>query len=123
MSNEEYIVARRALLDALDALQEHLDTLVLVGAQAIYLHTGKADLAVAEYTTDADLAIDPRTVKPEPEIAVTMRSAGFTLARFEGRPAVGIWSSNHEIGGVPATVNVDLLIPRSLSGAGRRAAV
>jgi hypothetical protein len=43
------------LLDALVALEPHIDALVLVGAQAIYLHTGDADLAVAEYTTDADL--------------------------------------------------------------------
>jgi hypothetical protein len=43
------------LLDALVALEPHIDALVLVGAQATYLHTGDADLAVAEYTTDADL--------------------------------------------------------------------
>ena len=122
MPSEEYIVARRVLLDALDALQEHLDTLVLVGAQAIYLHTGEADLAVAEHTTDADLAIDPRILKPEPEIGSAMRRAGFSLARFEDIPAVGIWSSIHEINGIAANVNVDLLIPQSLGGAGRRAA-
>lgn len=33
--------------------------LVVIGAQAIYLHAGPADLAVAEFTTDADLAIGP----------------------------------------------------------------
>jgi hypothetical protein len=31
------IAARRVLLDALDALEDHRDGLVLVGAQAIYL--------------------------------------------------------------------------------------
>ena len=36
-----------------------------MGAQAIYLHTGDADLGVAEYTTDADLAFDP-TLLAEP---------------------------------------------------------
>jgi len=34
----EYIQARRTLLDALDALQSHRDSLVLIGAQAVYLH-------------------------------------------------------------------------------------
>jgi hypothetical protein len=33
------IVARRVLLDALDALEEHREGLVLVGAQAIYRYT------------------------------------------------------------------------------------
>ena len=45
-----YVRARTALLDAADALAEQRDALVLVGAQAIYLHTGRADFAVAEYT-------------------------------------------------------------------------
>ncbi|MCP5025001.1 MAG: hypothetical protein GY929_01840 [Actinomycetia bacterium] len=54
-----HVRARAALLDATDALAEQLDALVLVGAQAIYLHTGDADLAVAECTTDADFTIGP----------------------------------------------------------------
>lgn len=54
-----YVRARAALLDATDALAEQIDALVLVGAQAIYLHTGDAQLAVAEYTTDADFTIGP----------------------------------------------------------------
>ena len=48
-----YVRARTALLDALDALEPHLDALVLVGAQAVCLHTSDTELAVAEYTTDA----------------------------------------------------------------------
>lgn len=34
------VAARRALLDTLEALRAHQDALVLIGAQAIYLHTG-----------------------------------------------------------------------------------
>ena len=45
----EYIAARRVLLDALEALGENRKALVLVGAQAIYLHVGEGDLAVAPY--------------------------------------------------------------------------
>jgi hypothetical protein len=37
----------------------HSRVVVVVGAQAIYLHTGAIELAVAEYTTDADITIDP----------------------------------------------------------------
>ena len=61
--DELYTVARTVLLDALEALGEHREALVLVGAQAIYLRVGEADLAVASYTTDGDLAIDPRILR------------------------------------------------------------
>lgn len=56
--DEVYVVARSVLLDALDALGATLRCGVLVGAQAIYMHTGEADFAVAAYTTDADLVLD-----------------------------------------------------------------
>jgi hypothetical protein len=57
--DELYVIARRVLLDAFEALVAHRDAIVLVGAQAVYLRTGEADLAVAPFTTDGDLAIDP----------------------------------------------------------------
>jgi hypothetical protein len=38
-----YVEARRVLLDAAEALLTDLDSLVLVGAQAIHLYTGDAD--------------------------------------------------------------------------------
>ena len=38
----QYVRARCVLLDAADALAAHLDSVVLVGAQAVYLHTGEA---------------------------------------------------------------------------------
>lgn len=39
-----YVAARRTLLDALDAVREHLEAVILVGAQAVYVHTGEGDL-------------------------------------------------------------------------------
>jgi hypothetical protein len=36
-----YVAARRVLLNALFALEAHLDALVIAGAQAVYLHTGE----------------------------------------------------------------------------------
>lgn len=68
----EYVLARRVLLDALDALGPHRGSFILVGAQAVYLHTGKAQIAVPEYTTDADLAIDPRLLQPHPLLAAVL---------------------------------------------------
>jgi hypothetical protein len=42
-----YVAARRVLLDALTVLAPHGDAIILAGAQAVYLHTGAADLAIA----------------------------------------------------------------------------
>lgn len=46
--------SRKALLDALEALEPHREALVLIGAQAIYLWTGGAPVALAETTDDSD---------------------------------------------------------------------
>jgi hypothetical protein len=105
-----YVGARRVLLDALTALQPHLESLVLVGAQAIYLHCGEADFAVSPYTKDADLLIDPETLSNEPDICRAMEAAGFIRG---SQP--GVWIGGH-------SVPVDLLVPDSLGGTGRRAA-
>jgi hypothetical protein len=113
-----YVAARRALLDALEALQLHLDALVLVGAQAIYLHVGEADLAVAPATTDGDVAIDPARLGPTPILENALRAAGFERER----DVVGIWQTSLEVDGTPRIVQVDLLVPASLGGPGRRGA-
>jgi hypothetical protein len=42
--DELYVVARCVLLDALEALRDHSDATVVVGAQAIYIRAGEADL-------------------------------------------------------------------------------
>jgi len=113
-----YIAARHVLLDSLEAVEQHLDSLILVGAQAVYLQTGEAGIAVAPYTTDGDLMIDPRQLKNEPRIEVAMRNAGFSPEEN----AVGIWQRTIEMEGVNRNINVDLLVPESLGGQGRRAA-
>ncbi len=51
-----FVAARRVLLDATDALAEQSEALILVGAQAVYLHSGNADIPVAIFTADADIA-------------------------------------------------------------------
>jgi len=68
-----YILARRVLLDALDALGAHRDAVILVGAQAVYLRTGDADLAVAPYTTDGDLVLDPAILGLTPPLESALR--------------------------------------------------
>jgi hypothetical protein len=77
-----YVQARAALLDAAEALTPHLDSIVLVGAQAVYLHTGSADLAVAEFTTDADFSLDPTDLGDSPLIDSLLRAKGSCLANI-----------------------------------------
>ena len=80
----EYVGARRVLLDALVALEDHLSSLILVGAQAVYHHTGESDLNVPLMTTDADLAIDTHGLADAPEIGQALRLAGFTSGTNPG---------------------------------------
>jgi hypothetical protein len=68
------------LLDALEALGAHRDSIVVVGAQAVYLRTGGADLAVAEFTTDADLAIDPGALRPDPRLDAALAAVEEAVA-------------------------------------------
>lgn len=106
-----FIAARRGLLDAMDALAEHRHALVLVGAQAIYLHTGAAPVALAEWTSDSDIAINPRELSDAPLIEVLMRRAGFAQDLVAPQP--GGWISRD---GIP----VDLMVPDQLAGSGSR---
>lgn len=110
MANE-MALARTALLDALEALNEHFEAVILVGAQAVYQHTGNAKVALAEFTTDGDLAIDPDLLGNDPLIEDAMIAAGFRPDPRES--AVGTWLAGN---GVP----IDLMIPEAVAGSGRR---
>jgi hypothetical protein len=118
---ELYVLARRVLLDALDALGSHRDAVVLVGAQAVYLRVGEGDLAVAPFTTDGYLAIDPAMLAETPPLEQALKGAGF-FPKTED--SVGIWITKRPTSQRDDTeVAIDLLVPASLSpGAGRRAA-
>lgn len=111
-----YVAARATLLDALDALKEHRLSIILVGAQAVYLHTGQADVAVAAYTTDGDLALDPRNLGSDPALEAAMKAGGFALKRDQ----IGIWTGRRLVD--ETVITVDLLVPDTLGGAGTRSA-
>jgi len=104
-------MARLGLLDALEALEPHLDALVIIGAQAVYLHTGATDIALAEFTTDGDVAVDPDLLSSDPLVEEAMSAAGFTPDPRSS--AIGSWIS-------PRGVPVDLMVPDGVAGAGRR---
>jgi hypothetical protein len=93
-----YVEARRVLLDALTALAPHGAGIVVAGAQAVYLRTGGANIAIAPYTTDADLALDPSRLGIDPALDVAMTGAGFKLS-----DEPGVWIAETEIDGVPAS--------------------
>ncbi|MCF0097416.1 hypothetical protein [Micromonospora sp. MH99] len=107
------VAARGALLDALEALRDHAEAVVVVGAQAIYLHTGAAPVALAEATKDCDLALDARALPQEPLLEEAMRAAGFHLDVRAHQP--GAWL-NYK--GIP----VDLMVPEALAGGSSRRA-
>lgn len=117
MLDPHYVVARSVLLDALEALGEQRQAVIVVGAQAIYLHTGAIELAVPELTIDADLTIDPALLQESPEIESAMRAA-----HFERGNRVGAWLAYREVAGVATNVEVDLMVPEAVGGGGRRAA-
>ena len=106
-----YILARKVLLDALEALGEQRRAVILVGAQAVYHHVGESDIAVSPYTEDADLALSPELLLDAPALAEAMGVASFLMEPDK----IGIWTN-------PEGATVDLLVPDSVGGPGRRGA-
>jgi hypothetical protein len=97
------------MLDALAASDDHRRAVVVIGAQAVYLRTGSAAVALAEATKDSDLAIDPRALGEDPRVEAAMKAAGFLPDPRHGQP--GSWVN---LEGIP----VDLMVPETLAGAG-----
>lgn len=89
----------------------------MVGAQAIYLLTGEADIAIAPFTTDSDLALVPELLQDQPRLAEAIEKAGFTPTG-----EIGIWSKQDWLERDKVLVTIDFLVPVTLGGPGRRAA-
>jgi hypothetical protein len=113
-----YVEARRVLLDALIALEPHGAAVIVAGAQAVYLRTGDADMAIAPYTTDGDLTLDPSLLGEEPELESAMRSAGFDLATMNGHVEPGIWVASGNVAGQTVVIPVDLIVPEGAASSG-----
>src|SRR5262245_47653707 len=107
-----YRWARTVLLDALEALGDHRRAVTLVGAQAIYARVGDADLAVAPYTTDADLIIDPRVLGEIPPLERALNDANFVRRTPN---TVGAWTRTILMGQAKHEIDVDLMVPASVS--------
>lgn len=109
------VVARRVLLDALEALRAHRDAITLIGAQAVHLRTVTGQLTTASYTSDADLGVDPQVLENEPLLEQIMTGAGFTAGANPGH-----WRRPEKIGDRVEDVVVDLMVAESFSGPGSR---
>ena len=114
--DELHIAARRTLLDALDAAIPFRQSLIVVGAQAIYLRTSDGDLALAPFTTDGDIVIDPSTLPSVPALETTMVAAGFSRSTQPGS-----WTKAIVINERSIEVDVDFLVPETVAaGRGNR---
>lgn len=113
-----YLAARRVLLDSLEALSEHRQAIVVIGAQAVYLRTDSITTGgIAAFTTDADLAINPQSLAHRPPIEELMVRAGFS----HDPKSVGAWWLEVKVDDIPFLIGVDLLVPEQLApGSGRR---
>lgn len=78
MPDHEYVAARSVLLDALNALGSQRESFILVGAQAVYAHTGEVEGTGINRTTDGDLALNTELLHPAPELTTALETAGFT---------------------------------------------
>ena len=77
----QYVAARCVLLDALIALEPHLEAVIVIGAQAVYLRTEDRMPHYQPFTTDADLVIDPGLLAETPLLGDAMLAAGFKGTR------------------------------------------
>ena len=111
-----YVAARRVLLDALEASKTYGRSLILVGAQAVYLRTMQAQLNVAPFTIDGDIAIDPRSLPQSPPLEKVLSEAGFNAGTQPGS-----WTRVTRVEGRDIIVEVDFMVPAGVApGSGTR---
>lgn len=106
----EYVAARAVLLTALQALEDHLPAIIVVGAQAVYLYTGAGDFVEPPMTTDGDLALNVALLGKEPEI-----TAALIDADLRPGPNPGSWLG-------AGKVAVDIMVTPSQSGRAKKSA-
>lgn len=112
-----HVAARSVLLDALVAAATYRSSLIVVGAQAVYLRIDEArPLAVAGFTTDGDIVIDPALLPTTPPLEATLSGAGFVRTAHPGS-----WARTIAIDGRQIEVQIDFMVPEAVApGRGRR---
>ncbi len=107
--------SRRAIINVVEVLQVHSQSLTLVGAHAVLLRT--MDLDVPQMPTgDGDLGVTPDLVGDLPSIEALLADAGYEH-RTTARP--GLWgrTAYDEVDGTRSfREKIDLLAPPRLPG-------
>jgi hypothetical protein len=113
--------SRRLLVHTIDALNDFNDAVTVIGAHAVHFWVERAwGPTEMEATRDGDLVIDPAFVTDDPKLIDMMTAAGVTPA-LPDRP--GIYGFANETGlEWKQRTTVDLIVPETYAGAGRRAA-
>ena len=111
--------SRRAIINVVDVLAVHAESLTLIGAHAVLLRT--MDLDVPQMPTgDGDLGVTPGLVGDLPSIETLLADAGYKH-RTTARP--GLWGREpyDEADGTRSfREKIDLLAPHGLSGTASR---
>lgn len=111
--------SRRAIINVVEVLSVHAESLTLVGAHAVLLRT--MDLDVPRMPTgDGDLGVTPSLVGDLPSIEALLSDAGYEH-RTTARP--GLWGRERfdESDGTRSfREKIDLLAPHGLSGTASR---
>lgn len=115
MTDPLYVAARQVLLDVFEDLTEQLNALVLVGAQAVYLQVGPSDFGVADFTTDADIALDADLLRGEPLLENALGERFRFAKTDDGDLQPGMWIRTVEVDSKSIDVPVDLLVPTGMA--------
>jgi hypothetical protein len=110
---------RRAIINVVDVLAAHADSLTLIGAHAVLLRT--ADLDVPQMPAgDGDLGVTPALVGDVPSLESLLAGSGYEH-RTTARP--GLWGRqpyDEADGTLSFREKIDLLAPHGLSGTASR---
>ena len=113
--------SRRLLIDTISALAAFSDAITVVGAHAVHIWAqdvlGPVDM---QATRDADVAVNPVFVAPDPKLLDIMARIGVTPA-VPDRPGVYGYADESALP-LGERTTIDLIVPEAYAGAGRRAA-
>ena len=113
--------SRRLLIDTLQALAAFDDAITVVGAHAVHVWVqdawGPIDM---QATRDADIAVNPVFVTPDPKLLDLMGGIG-TAPALPDRPGVYGYRAEADLPLAQRTT-IDVIVPEAYAGPGRRAA-
>lgn len=114
-------LSRRLLIDTIRHLEPFRDSLTVIGAHAVFARVQDViPEMLMQSTNDADLAVNPAFVTPQPVIIALMAEAGLEPASAD-RPGIYGYKRESSTPQVERTT-IDLIVPEAYAGAGRRAA-